>query len=417
MNLILQDKNIYRNFVFILANISVFLFFALLLPTKSGHSIAIIAGLTACILSIPLWEKNKITKEIKLACFFLLFLGLFWSHTFNDIFSISLKGDYLLRYLIGTFFLISFTNIGIHKKSITYGIAIGAVLSGLVAIYQSQTIGRAEGFTNAVRFGNIGMMMFLICLTASLSKYFSNKERIFYLITGIFGLITSILSLSRGGWLILLIIPTILLLLIKNRKIKILSLVISIPLIFAFASVPPVEKRIDQAKDEVIGYINNRDNYIETSIGARLEQWKTAFLMGLEKPLSGWGDQELKNGKVQFIEQGISDPSIMNYHHAHNDFLEQWARRGIIGVFTLIIIYTAPIYLLRSSTKKINDQESRFFIITGIIIYFGYFISGLTSVFFTFVISHNFYLFSFIFLLSASEYKNSIHLKKIHGNS
>lgn len=139
--------------------------------------------------------------------------------------------------------------------------------------------------------------------------------------------------------------------------------------------------------------------------------------MGLEKPLSGWGDQELKNGKVQFIEQGISDPSIMNYHHAHNDFLEQWARRGIIGVFTLIIIYTAPIYLLRSSTKKINDQESRFFIITGIIIYFGYFISGLTSVFFTFVISHNFYLFSFIFLLSASEYKNSIHLKKIHGNS
>ena len=413
MNIFANNSEKYKKNIFILGNISVFLFFTLILSINSGASIGIALGFVACILSIPYWEKNKISPQIKFACFLFLFLAFFWSHTFDNILSISFKGDYLLRYILGIFFIIGFANIGIHPRSILYGIATGAIIAGLISIEQSKTIGRAEGFTNAVRFGNIGMMMFLICLTASFTKFFSKKERIFFIFSGLFGLLASILSLSRGGWIMLPIISMVILIMIGNKKITPPLILISILLISAFTIIPPVEKRIKSANTEVMGYIYNKDEYLKTSVGARLELWKAAFLMGLEKPLTGWGDKEITNGKIELINKGISDEYIMTFSHAHNDFLETWARRGVIGVIGLIIIYTMPIYLLKLARSFTTTKISDCLLIAGVIIYLGYFISGLTSVFFTFVISHNFYLFSFIYLISAMQW---IKINTIENN-
>ena len=64
----------YQNFVFLLGNITAFLFFSLLLPTKSGHSIAIVLALITSALAIPFWKKEKLEPEILSACFFILFL-------------------------------------------------------------------------------------------------------------------------------------------------------------------------------------------------------------------------------------------------------------------------------------------------------------------------------------------------------
>lgn len=414
MNLILQDKNIYRNFVFILANISVFLFFALLLPTKSGHSIAIIAGLTACILSIPLWKENKTTKEIKITCFFFLFLALFWSHTFDGIFSFSTQGDHFLRYFLGIFFIIGFSRITIHPRFIMYGLAIGSIASGILALYQYKTIGRAEGFTNAIRFGNLAMLMGLICFIAALFDFFRKTERCFFVAASGFALLASILSLSRGGWLILIAIPFLAFFIFQeNKKLIILFIATFIPIIFIFSHLPPVEARIQEAKEQITGYFNQHEKYVDSSLGARLEQWKTAFSMGIEKPFTGWGDKNIKAGKLEYIERGIADPSIMNYPHAHNDFLEAWARRGMIGVVSLLAIYLAPILLIIASYKKtksmISDSKNlnainKILLLSGVLIYFGYFIFGLSDVFFTFVIGHNFYLFSLIFILSSMQW-------------
>ena len=103
----------------------------------------------------------------------------------------------------------------------------------------------------------------------------------------------------------------------------------------------------------------------------------------------------------------------MEFNHAHNDFLEMWARRGIIGIIALIGIYLIPILLIISFYRKnnyiIKNNENlisinKFLVISGVLIYFGYFIFGLSDVFFTFVIGHNFYLFSLIFILSSMQW-------------
>lgn len=125
--------------------------------------------------------------------------------------------------------------------------------------------------------------------------------------------------------------------------------------------------------------------------------WKTALLMGKEKPFTGWGDKNIKAGKLEYIERGKAHPSIMNYNHAHNDFIENWARRGMVGVLFLFFIYATPIFCLWLAYQKNLLDLNRFFFLFGFLIYFRYFVFGLSDVFFTFVISHNFYIFSFIF--------------------
>ena len=408
MNTLFLKSEKYGNFVFILGNITVFLFFSLLLPTKSGHSVAIALALLTSLLSIPLWIKEKMKKEIVFACFFLLFLALFWSHLFDSLFSFGTKGDHFLRYLLGIFFIVSFCQIGIHHRSIIYGVAIGSIASGIMAIYQYNTIGRAEGFTNAIRFGDISILMGLILLSATMIRFFSKKERLFFTIASFFGLLASILSLSRGGWPALIAIPFIFFFVLdKNKKIKLFFILSLLPLFFAFINLPPVKPRIQQATQQVNGYFHEHDQYVNTSLGVRLELWKTAFLMGQEKPLTGWGDKNIEKGRLEYVEKSISNPAIMEYNHAHNDFLEMWARRGAVGVISLMGIYLIPIFLVifhyKKNKKKLPElmAVNKFLVTSGILIYFGYFIFGLSDVFFTFVIGHNFYLFSLVFIISA----------------
>lgn len=407
-------SELHKKIVFYIGNLSAFLFFSLLLPTPSGHSVAIVLALFASLLSIPLWIKKPIAKDVKYALIFFLLLGIFWSHTFDDIFAISLKGDYLLRYFLGALFIIAFSEIKIHPRSIVWGMAVGCVASGLLAIYQYQTIGRAEGFTNAVRYGNMALLMFLICFTASFINYFDKKERILLFFCSIFGLITSILSLSRGGWLVLLVLPFLIFYVINGKKKNIFYFIVAfLPILFIFSSLPPVKDRILLVGMEVSGYFDDKEKFVHTSVGARLEQWKTAILMGAEKPLTGWGDAGIEEGKLKYIESSISDPSIMNFRHAHNDLLENWARRGAIGVIALIFIYIVPVYLLYLLYRKNKDSRgemrelNKFLFVSGTSIFIAYSIFGLASVFFTFVISHNFYMFSLIFIFSSMYWFNS----------
>lgn len=394
--------------IHLLGNISAFIFFALLLPTKSGHSIAIVLVLLVSILAIPLWKRYPLESELKVAAFLFLFSAVFWSHKFDDIFSVGLSGDHLFRYSLGILFIVSYSKININPKSIFFGISVGCIGAGVLAVYQYKTMGRAEGFTNAVRFGNIAMLMFLMCFAASFVNFFHKKERVFFLFASFFGLLASVLSLSRGGWIILLFLPFVIFsLLQKNKKTKFYFVASIIPIIFVFMSTPPVWERIKLAESETIGYFHDKDQFVGTSVGARLEQWRVALLMGAEKPLTGWGDENIKNGKLEYVERLIADPSIMDYNHAHNELLETWARRGVLGVISLIVIYVVPVYFLLLTCKKINNLPRKFeelkqlLLISGLMIYVGYFFFGLFSVFFKFVIGHNFYLFSLIFIYSS----------------
>ena len=416
MNLKFLNEENNKKIILFFGNLSAFLFFSLLLPTKIGHSLAMIFMLLMAFQSFSLKTVGATGQEIKIAMAFLIVLAFFWSHTFDGVFTLSLKGDYLVRYILAAWLVFVFWKNPIHPRAVVYGCAVGGLAAGILAIFQYNDLGRAEGFTNAIRFGNIAMLMGLGCFAAQFVGFFQKKERFFFLVSSLFAFAASILSLSRGGWIMLGTLPLIIFFLFgKNKKYAAYLGLALVPLFLFTASLPPVQDRLLQANTEITGYFQEKNKYVTTSLGARLEQWKVAILMGAEKPLTGWGDAKIEDRKIEYIHAGKAHPSIMNYNHAHNDFIENWARRGMVGVLFLFFIYATPIFCLwlayqrnkvfLMAQKNLLDLN-KFFFLFGFLIYFGYFVFGLSDVFFTFVISHNFYIFSFIFFLSVLQWIN-----------
>ncbi len=80
--------------------------------------------------------------------------------------------------------------------------------------------------------------------------------------------------------------------------------------------------------------------------------WKTALLMGKENHLLDGVIKIFKTNGWSMLKNQFQILSLWNCNHAHNDFLEMWARRGIIGIIALIGIYLIPILLIISFYRK-----------------------------------------------------------------
>lgn len=399
---------------FILINIAAFLFFSFFLSSRSVHSIAMALALGVTVISFNYWKKLAYASDVKILSLFFLCLAIFWSHSFDSWLAWSTEGDYFIKYALGAMCVLGVCSLGVHPRILAYAIALGCISSGVLALVQFPETGRAAGFTNAIRFGNIAVIFSIASWLFASVNYFKKKERAFFFFAGGMGLVASLLSLSRGGWIFLLIIPFLFLFFTENKKVKIKILLalglLAGGLITAIVSIPATQDRVALAGKEFSGYFSDRNTYVGTSVGVRLEQWKMGWKLGLEKPVVGWGDKGIQEGKQQLIAQGVIHPSAIDIPHTHNDLIEMWAARGIVGVLCILAIYLVPAYIFFPSRKKIaeiNLVNKSLYIalhLIGFIIPVGYFVFGWTDVFFNLSIGHNFYIFGLIFVLATIQW-------------
>ncbi|MEG2768691.1 MAG: O-antigen ligase family protein, partial [Comamonas sp.] len=161
---------------------------------------------------------------------------------------------------------------------------------------------------------------------------------------------------------------------------------------------------------QITGYFEHRDEYAPTSVGARLEQWRLSWRLGWDKPLTGWGVSGIKQGRALYLEKGEAHPSIIEISHTHNEFLEMWASRGIIGVLALCAFYLIPIRIFwpkKNTLRKFSDNNKNLYVslsLIGVMLPVSYFIFGLTDVFFNLAIGHNFYIFSMVFVMASIQW-------------
>jgi len=391
-----------------------FLFFASILVFRGGHSAAIAFFILLTVFSLKKWISAKYDVDVKTIALYFLVLSVVWSHSFDSLLGWSSQGDYFLRYFLGACIILALSRLGLRKDFLFFGVATGVILAGIYAAYQFNVLGRANGYTNAIRFGNIAMLMGVFCLYFSVAEFLSGskKRSIFFLMAFLMGMLASILSLSRGGWAFLGLLPLLLMLFADGkRRWKILFSTVFAGLIFALISlqVPFVEKRIDEANQEVTGYFIDKEKYITSSVGARLEQWQLSWKLGMEKPIFGWGYEGVDVGRKLMVERGEAHITALNYPHTHNEFLEMWATRGIVGVIFLVFIYVIPIYVFYPTKKRLSEfdldrvNSAKALYISGVSISLAYFTFGLSDVFLNLSISHVFFMFSIIFIMAAIQ--------------
>ncbi len=83
------------------------------------------------------------------------------------------------------------------------------------------------------------------------------------------------------------------------------------------------------------------------SIGNRLALWRTAFLIFLKHPWLGAGTGSFESDAAWRIRDGQVPPVVWGYQHAHNDFFNQLATEGLLGLAALLWFYYALVRIGR----------------------------------------------------------------------
>lgn len=283
------------------------------------------------------------------------------------------------------------------------GLAIGAIGAGSWAGWQKlvESELRAGGYTHVIQFGNLSMLMGILCL-AGLGWAWVQPRRMpwlaLLLVGALMGILGSLFSGSRGGWIGL---PFVLLVLYRGYgrqlpsmlKIGALLAVVIGGLLMYFLPQTGVQLRVHEAFNDVELYIS--DGNPVTSVGARFEMWKGASQLILEKPFTGWGENGYKHGMQALADKGVVDEVATIYGHAHNEFIDAFAKRGMVGLAVLLALYLVPMRLFARQMTAEN-LELRSLAVAGVLLPVAFIDFGLTQVFLT----HNSGVMMYAFLLA-----------------
>ncbi|HMR55225.1 MAG TPA: O-antigen ligase family protein [Candidatus Doudnabacteria bacterium] len=137
-----------------------------------------------------------------------------------------------------------------------------------------------------------------------------------------FGSVALLLSLSRGGWLGLILAAGIFVLFAGGKKLRFVALVAALILSMTVAAVPNLRYRV------ILPFMG------EKSSVARLSLWETGTKMIKDSPVLGKGIHGFNYNWEEFN----SDPNLEHYNFPHNFVLNIWIDLGLVGLLSWLAI-------------------------------------------------------------------------------
>ena len=335
--------------------ITKYLIIIFLLTILSTDQLYNMAALTLFFLSIIylLFYSSKnfsLTEKYFLSSYFLLFYYPFL-HAFYIETNLSEIDNYRFLFAIPVYCLIR--EIRVKEEYFKFIINHGSLIIGLSAIYFyifNDSI-RVNGYTStATIFGNIALLF--SCLSLLSIKSFENKLfRSYAVIAAIIAFYAWSLTGSRSSLLILLVFFIIFLMFKDLRqnfcsKFNIKLTAMFLIIIVGIFSQSNAFTRIVNSYDTSYNYLfsdgESRWKH-KDSIIPRLIIWSGSINIISEHPFLGVGQSnfneslvsQIKNKKIKPIR---NDPMMLaaGLNHAHNQYLDIFAKTGIVGFITLI---------------------------------------------------------------------------------
>ena len=395
-----------------LVQLSAFLFGALAVAIPSGYSYG--PTLLAVISLFVFWRRDYLeclTKEYKvIAGLLFLYFLVFLISTMLDGSKLS-QLDRPSRALMAMLTLPLLARHKVKLDVLLFGFGVGALVSACIAIYDKFYLGYERAFafySMPIQTGNISMSLGIFCLCGFLwyRAKGESKWSYLYLLSTLAGLTGSFLSGTRGGWILLpLVVLSVLFFYrsaISKRDRKWLLLILVAVSAIVFTPQSGVMNRIYEAKSDVVRYIDGSER--NTSLGVRFQLWQSAWDSFIEKPVLGWGHDGLRLSQKQQLEEGKITEFIYSFnYHAHNQYLEDMAKRGLIGLFSLLGILFVPMIIVRSRMAGVSITSSVFGGLTIVMVTCLTTIDyNLSQAYFAHNSGITFFIFSLVLALSAS---------------
>ena len=77
--------------------------------------------------------------------------------------------------------------------------------------------------------------------------------------------------------------------------------------------------------------------------------WKQAYNHIMHSPLTGTGSERMSERFPDAYKKKQLSVHTRKHTHVHNDYLEAWSARGIIGFVSLLAILATPLLLARKT--------------------------------------------------------------------
>lgn len=241
---------------------------------------------------------------------------------------------------------------------------------------------------HAILFGNLALTTGLLCLAGLAWAWRRPQPRRWLLLCGVGalgGLAGSILSGTRGGWLALPLASLIFYraYLVNWPRLWRVGLVMLATLLLVGVYALPqtgVRERVAQAVNDVQSY---QPGKAHSSVGIRLELYRTGLGLIREKPLSGYSLEGYQNAMQSLHDQGAVHRLVAKNWHVHNDILHAGLRYGVIGALATLALYIWPLWYFTRCLHK-GSLEQRPVAVAGLLLPVMFFDFGLSYSFFAY---------------------------------
>lgn len=353
-----------------------FLFFAFCISVPSGYSYA---SAVLLLLSLPLLinKKNYSVLDKNSKCLLLAFLA----YVLTQGISILWDGGALKEFdrpsraLMGIAILLLCLRYPPRFLWLMNGIATGAIAAGVRALWDRQIsgYGRAFEWMMPIQGGDISMSLGLLSLCGVMwaikKSYFSYL--IYFSIASVMGILGSILSQSRGGWILFPLILFICYRMFRewfSQRAK-WTMIGALCILIGFCLLPQsgVPQRVQDTKQDISFYLSGGPK--DTSLGYRFEFWKSAVDSFIKKPVFGWGNHGVRLSQEQQYKSGFITKEAYDFNgHAHNQFLDEMAKRGVIGLSILLALFLLPLSIFKKQLKTAISPEHKTLAACGIVL-------------------------------------------------
>ena len=246
------------------------------------------------------------------------------------------------------------------------GVSAGAVAGCLFAIFQVYTTGeRAYGLLNPITFGDTAVVL---CAASFIGLAFldfkqaENKNlRLLLLVGATCGMITSLLSGSKGGWLSLstiIIFAVIKIIQSVNFRQKIILLILIGSILSATVLLVPkslVHNRILSGWNGLVTWIET-GKVTEGSVSMRLEFWAAGIEIFKENPLIGLGHTATNQFRIDLAKTPRYSPELTILKTFDNEYINRLANHGALGLLGTIVLFVLPFFAFYRFRKNENSS-------------------------------------------------------------
>lgn len=244
---------------------------------------------------------------------------------------------------------------------IFWGCGLATVVAAVmtwVAILQGLPRGGGALHGAAIIFGNLAMLFGVLSFVFA-TYYLKHKLFFLFLFFGLLGVSASLFSGTRGGWIVLVTLPFVLIPFIpKSFRLKTVMVIVGTALLLLsvlFFTDNSIKNRLFEAYSEISQMLSS-GSFSAGSLGIRLELWNASFMAFLSSPLFGIGVGEFYAFKHGLFESGKIPENILTFKHSHSEYFSILSNMGLVGVvfYTVFFIWLWRNFL-KAAYSKIKE--------------------------------------------------------------